>query len=101
MLIERLPLESATRTALRDLPPPEDVEPSPQPVVDDAARFGPWSLLNYQLAALTDAVKLAAYYSAAAVQKNPTVPQPTPRPGLRPLHRLSRAMAERLARLHP
>jgi hypothetical protein len=94
-------MESATRTMLRDTQPDPDTESVAVPEPGDA-QFGPWALINYQLAALTDAVKAAAYYSAAAVAKTPPAPpKPTPRPGMRPLRRLSRAMAERLARLHP
>lgn len=76
MLLRQLPEDSRTQTALRDMPRPE-----PHP--DEPRKFGPWSLSDYLLAQLIDAVNRNTYATAVAGQlKDPTPPEPFPRPGL-------------------
>lgn len=79
VLIQNLPQESRTQTFLRDKPGAELVEPPPGP-----ARFGPWSLPDYLLAQLIDAVRQGNYLTAIAarIEPKPRPPEPTPRPGL-------------------
>lgn len=79
MLVRRLPIDSWTQTALRDVQPESGlVAPS-----SESQTFGPWSLTNYQLASLTDATNRVAYVAAVAGQlkPDPKPPAPTPRPG--------------------
>jgi hypothetical protein len=82
VLIQGLPLDSWTQTALRDDPNREQL---PERSAGDQ-KFGPWSLINFQLAALTDAVNLVAYYVHASNAKDPKAvkpPEPTARPGMK------------------
>lgn len=70
MLLRGLPQDSRYQTVLRDT-----VE-LPEPVSgDEEPQFGPWSLLNYQLAALIDATN-AVTASLAGGDR----PEPAPRP---------------------
>lgn len=96
VLIRKLPGDSWTQTALRDAAETELVEPVAGPM-----RFGPWTLTNYQLAGLTDAVNALRYVTARlAGQDKYPLPEPTPRPGMsRPVRRQSRAAVAYLKKL--
>jgi hypothetical protein len=81
VFIQHLPQESWTQTILRDQQFTELVNPSSEP--RPAEKFGPWALVNYQLAALTDAINSLRYVTAVAGRlQNVKPPDPTPRPGL-------------------
>ncbi|MCW2898494.1 MAG: hypothetical protein JWO67_759 [Streptosporangiaceae bacterium] len=79
--VKHLPPESWTQTKLRDSDMTELIADEP-----GEPEFGPWSLVNYQLAALTDAINAVAYkvHVAGDLRPDPEVPEPTPRPGLKP-----------------
>ncbi|MGZ4621454.1 MAG: hypothetical protein ACXVGF_04805 [Blastococcus sp.] len=97
MFIQHLPQDSATQTALRDSP---DAPLQPAEPADGPQKFGPWALLNYQLAALTDAVNRVWYAEAVGKFKDVEPPKPMPRPGLeRPVRRQSEAAVLYLDRL--
>jgi len=78
VLIQKLPQESWTQTTLRDEAPESDLVAGEQ-------KFGPWALVNYQLADLKDAVRRLEYVTAVAgqLEPKPKPPEPTPRPGSR------------------
>lgn len=100
VLVQYLPQESWTQTVLRDQQLTELINPA---TVGDRAeqRFGPWALINYQLATLTDAVNDNTYVVAVAGRlKDPKAPAPVPRPGLdRPVRRQSEAAVLYLKKL--
>lgn len=80
VLIQHLPQESWTQTVLRDAQFKELINPDERP---EQQQFGPWALINYQMAALTDAVNRLCYATAVAFKfKGAEPPSPTPRPGL-------------------
>jgi hypothetical protein len=84
VLIQGLPQDSWTQTALRDDPNREQL---PQQA-DSEQRFGPWSLENFQLAVLTDAVRQLEFVLARVNgTKDYPRPEPTPRPGLKQVTR--------------
>lgn len=76
VLVTKLPADSWTQTELRDSAPP---------VVDDerTAKFGPWALINYQLAQLLDSVHRLEYVQAVSggLEPKPDPPKPVPKPG--------------------
>lgn len=84
-LLRHLPSESWTQKALQDERFADlasgAVAPEPEP---EEPRFGPWSLLNHQIAKLTDAVNQLTYLTAVVgdVDPKPKPPEPTPRPGV-------------------
>jgi hypothetical protein len=83
VFIQYLPQESWTQTALRD-EPHEELELPDLPAESEEQQFGPWSLDNYQLAALIDGIEYLAYMTArAAGDKEYPKPEPKPRPGVR------------------
>lgn len=80
VLIERLPPQSATMTAIRrDSPPPSGEQEQRDP---DAGR---WSQLEMLVAALIDEVRRNNYY-LLRINGSKTVkpPTPVPRPGVKP-----------------
>lgn len=78
VLLNDLPQESLTQTALRDDPNRENLPTSEA----DEERFGPWRLDNYQLSLLIDEVSQLRYAVGVAYRLDPNpVPEPTPRPG--------------------
>lgn len=81
VLLNRLPQESWTQTALRDKDP-EGPLVAPE---RGEQKFGPWALTNHQLADLRDAVRRLEYVSAVAGQLTPAPkpPEPTPQPGVK------------------
>lgn len=81
VLVRHLPADSWTQTGLRDDPKLADLAAA-EP--DGERKFGPWSLTNFQLAALRDEIAGLHYLTAVIGQiKDPRLPEPTPRPGLR------------------
>lgn len=83
VFIAHLPQESWTQTALRDSPEHADMRAA---APAEPVRFGPWSLTNYQLAEVIDAIQRGTYTAAVVghVDPAPTFPKPTPRPGAEP-----------------
>jgi hypothetical protein len=81
--IQYLPQESWTQTALRD-EPREELELPDLPVEPEEQQFGPWSLADFQRAALIDAVNYQTFVLAQVNgNKDYPKPEPLPRPGLR------------------
>lgn len=78
VLLDHLPMDSWTQTALRDAA----IEGMPARE-QDPDKFGPWALLNYQVARLTDAVARVEYVTAAGKFDKVKLPEPTPRPGVK------------------
>jgi hypothetical protein len=75
VLIDHLPPESATRTALRDSMTPEQVAALPAREGD-----GPWSLADHLLARVGDGIDWLVWAkSDQAAEK----PRPFPRPGVK------------------
>ncbi|WP_370421952.1 hypothetical protein AB8O64_27590 [Streptomyces sp. QH1-20] len=99
MLIEHLPPESATVTALRNAAPADDLDAQAERA--DPSR-GRWSQTELLLAQAIDAVhRLSHYYALVNTSdgKRPEPPHPVPRPGVRPAPdrpRISTAAAETL-----
>lgn len=82
VLINRLPQESWTQTALRDDPERQDLVAPEQPAEQ---KFGPWSQEELLLAALIDAVNAVRYAvvrTSSAQNDSYPAPDPFPRPGL-------------------
>lgn len=88
VLLSRLPPESWTQTALRDV---EEHKPLAAPT--EERRFGPWAHTDYLLAELYDAIQANTYVTAVTGHiKDPVKPEPRPRPGLeRPVAKQSDA----------
>lgn len=80
VLINRLPQESWTQTALRDDPERQDLV-APEQAAEQ--RFGPWSQAELLLAAVVDAVN-SVRFAVVRVNGNKDypAPDPLPRPGV-------------------
>jgi hypothetical protein len=75
VLVTRLPVDSWTQTELRDNAPPTVT-------VEGPPKFGPWALVNYQLAQLLDSIHHLEYATVVmAGGKPPEPPAPVPKPG--------------------
>jgi len=75
VLIQGLPIESATKTILRDATPPSEITAP--------TTHGPWSREMYLMAELYDAVTFSAWQWAQAHSEQPVQrPDPMPRPGV-------------------
>jgi hypothetical protein len=81
VLIEHLPPESATKTAIRAATPPEVMA---QVSEDHRPDLAPWSGTEILLAGLKDEVRLLRLITTAAHGGNPGEFEPTPRPGIPP-----------------
>jgi hypothetical protein len=81
ILIEHLPPESHTKTAMRRAAPPADMAQATEDARPDLA---PWSGAEMLLAALLDAVRLNTSVAIAAAGGKPGEFTPTPRPGIPP-----------------
>ncbi|WP_367129919.1 MULTISPECIES: hypothetical protein [Streptomyces] len=98
-MVEHLPPESATMTALRNAAPEVDLEAQAEGA--DPSR-GRWSQTDLLLAQVIDSVtRLSHYYTLVNTSggKRPDPPQPVPRPGVPRTpdrRRLSPAAAETL-----
>ena len=75
VFVRHLPADSWTQTVIRDEHLDELANPEP-----GETKFGPWSLLNHQVAVLTDAVNRLTYVESLGKLKDPQPPEPTPRP---------------------
>lgn len=95
VLIDQLPQESRTQTALRDKQENALLEPSGE------QKFGPWTPSDFLMANLIDAVNFNTYVTArAAGDKDFPKPTPTARPGMnRPIRRQSQAAIAYLKKL--
>lgn len=82
MLIEHLPPESATKTAIRNSIPPEELEKAGQGRPD----LAPWSGTEMLLASVKDEIRLLRLVLLAVNGNKPKGGdfQPTPRPGIPP-----------------
>jgi hypothetical protein len=81
VLIEHLPPESATKTALRNSVPVEELERATGESRPDLA---PWSGTEILLASVKDEVRLLRMVMVAANGGKPGEFEPTPRPGIPP-----------------
>jgi hypothetical protein len=81
VLIQHLPPESATKTALRNAAPPEALDRASGEYRPDMA---PWSGVEVLLAGLKDEVRLLRFVTVAANGGKPPEFEPTPRPGIPP-----------------
>lgn len=79
VLVEALPGESATKTAIRDGLGDEELSKAAGQEPDG---HGPWSRTDLQLAAIGDLLKWVIYATYAAQGGKPRQPEPTPRPGI-------------------
>lgn len=95
VLIDGLPQDSRTQTALRDKQEHELLDPAAE------RKFGPWSQSDYLMANLIDAVNYNTFVTArAAGDKDFPKPDLTPRPGMnRPIRRQSQAAVAYLKKL--
>lgn len=81
MLIEHLPPESATKTAIRNSIPMEELE---RATGDGRPDLAPWSGTETMLARVLDEIRLLRMVTAAANGAKPGEFTPTPRPGIPP-----------------
>jgi hypothetical protein len=81
VLIEHLPPESATKTALRNSIPAEEMDRATGESRPDLA---PWSGTEILLASVKDEVRLLRMVMVAANGGKPGEFEPTPRPGIPP-----------------
>lgn len=79
VLIDHLPPESATKTALRNEITPEQLEAASANYQPDKAQ---WSMVEILLAGIKDEITLARNVSIAAAGGKPPDFNPTPRPGI-------------------
>lgn len=103
VLIQQLPPESATWTALRNAMPEEDLAEQADKGEPEKGR---WSQLEQLTAALLDATRRVEYVLICAntskKAQRPTPPEPIRRPGAkppRPKAKLTEASADRLFQL--
>lgn len=81
ILIDHLPPESATKTAIRNAITPEQAEVSRGESHPEKA---PWSNLEMLVAAMRDEMRLNTIVAIAAAGGKPPTFEPTPRPGITP-----------------
>jgi hypothetical protein len=81
ILVENLPPESATKTALRNAVPAEMLENASKDARPD---MGQWSGVETLLASMKDEVTLLRMVMVAANGGKPGDFEPTPRPGIPP-----------------
>ncbi len=81
VLVDHLPSESATKTAMRNAAPPELLARAAQDARPDLA---PWTGAELLLASILDAVRVLTAVSIAAAGGKPEMPEPTSRPGIPP-----------------
>lgn len=93
VLIEGLPGESLTKTAIRDAMSEDEFD---QVLRNPPAGYGPWSHEALRLANIEDLLKWLIFAVYAAQGAKPKKPDPTPRPGVR---RKKRVGAEQIAHL--
>jgi hypothetical protein len=76
-LVKNLPAESATKTALRNETPVQEVRQTAS-----AADYGPWSQTDMLLAELIDIARWLQWSKTKAAEQNTDRPEPYPRPGV-------------------
>lgn len=91
ILIEHLPPESATKTAIRNAIPAVEIERATGEHRPDRA---PWSGVELLLAALKDEVILSRHVAIAAAGGKPPEFTPTPRPGIPPRSAQKRGLTD-------
>lgn len=103
VLIQHLPPESSTMTALRNALSPEEYE---QQAKNGRPEEGRWSMVEQLLAGITDALREIQYILVVANSdgkgRRPRRPEPLPRPGVttrRQREPMSERAAERLFQL--
>lgn len=80
MLIKHLPAESATKTAIRNTTPVEELQAV---VADTDTQYGPWSQTDMLLAQLIDIVSWLRWAKTKAAEDKPKEPPALyPRPGV-------------------
>lgn len=79
VLVRHLPPESATKTALRNAAPEEDLQ---QAVSDAEREYGPWSQSEMLLAEMVDLLRWLQWAKTEAAEKKQPPPDPFPRPGV-------------------
>lgn len=77
VLITHLPTESATKTALRNAAPVNDLQET-----SVTADYGPWSQTDMLLAELIDLARWQQWAKTKAADNPRTAPKPYPRPGV-------------------
>lgn len=77
VLVKHLPAESATKTALRNAVPVEQLKDAVE-----VADYGPWSQTDMLLAELIDVARWLQWAKTKASEKVDTAPKPYPRPGV-------------------
>ena len=77
MLVDGLPPESMTKTAIRDTLTSEDFKNAPEP-----DGWGSWSRTDELLAVLADRIGWLIFATYAAQGGKPTEPEPLRRPGI-------------------
>ncbi|MET9959330.1 hypothetical protein ABZ128_09610 [Streptomyces sp. NPDC006326] len=91
MLIEHLPQESATKTAIRNAIDPAELEQASGEHRPDLAQ---WSALEMLLATIRDEIVLSRHVAIAAAGQKPGEFQPMPRPGIPPKSAQKRGMTD-------
>ncbi|MFJ9694943.1 hypothetical protein [Kitasatospora sp. NPDC101183] len=91
MLVEHLPPDSATKTAMRNALTAEDRERLSHGARPDLAA---WSGAELLLASVLDAIRAQTAVAIAAAGGTPTMPDPTPRPGIPPKTTTSRRLSD-------
>lgn len=85
VLIDHLPMESATKTAVRDATPPGELAAAAKRA-NGQPGWGPMSPTDFRLLALADRLDEVAVAIYRAAGAKPRDPEPYPRPGLMPKH---------------
>jgi hypothetical protein len=91
VLIEHLPPESATKTAIRNGVEPAQLE---QASVEYRPDLGQWSALEMLLAQIRDELVLSRHVAIAATGAKPPEFQPMPRPGIPPKSAQKKGMTD-------
>lgn len=91
VLIEHLPPESATKTAVRNSITPEQMAEATGDYRPDQA---PWSGVEMLLASVLDAIRHNTATALAVAGGTPTELEPTPRPGIPPKTQARKGMTD-------
>ncbi|GAB7187148.1 hypothetical protein ATKI12_6979 [Kitasatospora sp. Ki12] len=98
VLVEHLPPDSATKTALRNALAASERERLAEESRPDLAA---WSGAELLLASILDAIRAQTAVAVAAAGGKPTMPDPTPRPGVPPKNHRRRLSDEQRRALDP
>jgi hypothetical protein len=92
VLVDQLPPESATVTAIRNAIPEDELEKRRQ---DSDASRAPWSVVEGLLATLIDEVRYGNWlFAQANSERKIQPPTPIPRPGIKPKERHRMSIAD-------